>query len=77
MNPIKSLITLAPFTKAQIVHFNESEFAVLLMEMGFVPGEDVLVEITAPLGDPISLMVAGYNVSIRKTDAEAIMVREL
>ena len=48
-----------------------------LMEMGFIPGEDVLLEITAPLGDPLSIMIAGYNLSIRKSEAENIWVKPI
>jgi ferrous iron transport protein A len=44
------------------------------MEMGFLPGEEVTVEQIAPLGDPISVMVAGYQVSLRISEADAIMV---
>jgi ferrous iron transport protein A len=73
MSQIK-LSQLAPHTKATIAQFEESEIAVKLMEMGFIPGEDVLLEITAPLGDPLSIMIAGYNLSIRKSEAENIWV---
>jgi ferrous iron transport protein A len=73
----KKLTQLAPNTKATITKFEESEIAIKLMEMGFIPGEDVLLEITAPLGDPISVMIAGYNLSIRKSEAENIWVVEL
>jgi ferrous iron transport protein A len=73
----KKLTQLTPHTKATIVAFEESEIAVKLMEMGFIPGEDVLLEITAPLGDPLSIMIAGYNLSIRKSEAENIWVEEL
>jgi ferrous iron transport protein A len=73
----KNLTQLSPFTKAKILHFSETETAILLMEMGFIPGEDVLVEIVAPLGDPLSVMIAGYNLSIRKSEAEKIIVQEL
>jgi ferrous iron transport protein A len=73
----KKLTHLAPNTKATIVQFNDSEIAIKLMEMGFIPGEDVLLEITAPLGDPLSVMIAGYNLSIRKSEAESIWVVEM
>ncbi len=77
MQQIKPLCNLAPFTKAVIKSFTNDEFAVKLMEMGFVPDEEILLEITAPLGDPISIMIAGYNLSIRKEDAQHILVQEL
>lgn len=46
------------------------------MEMGCVPGEWVRVEQIAPLGDPISITVAGYNLSLRLDEAENIFMEE-
>lgn len=48
-----------------------------LMEMGCVPGETVTVVKIAPLGDPISIAVAGYTLSLRKSEAQFIWVEEL
>jgi len=47
------------------------------MEMGCVPGEVVKVEQVAPLGDPISITVAGYNLSLRLDEAENVFVEEM
>jgi ferrous iron transport protein A len=47
------------------------------MEMGCVPGERVKVEQMAPLGDPISISVAGYCLSLRLNEAENILVEEI
>jgi len=46
------------------------------MEMGFVPGTEIVVEKYAPLKDPIEYVLKGYHVSLRHTEAEKIMVRE-
>jgi Fe2+ transport system protein FeoA len=46
------------------------------MEMGCVPGELVKVEQIAPLGDPISITVAGYNLSLRLDEAENIFMED-
>ena len=46
------------------------------MEMGCVPGELVRVEQIAPLGDPISITVSGYNLSLRLDEAENIFMEE-
>lgn len=48
-----------------------------LMEMGCVPGEAVSIVKVAPLGDPISISVAGYNLSLRRTEAQFIWVEEV
>jgi len=44
--------------------------------MGCVPGELIRVEQVAPLGDPISITVAGYNLSLRLDEAENIFMEE-
>ena len=48
-----------------------------LMEMGFVPGTEILVEKFAPLRNPIEYVLKGYHVSLRHDEAEKIEVREL
>ena len=45
-----------------------------IMDMGITKGVTVKVEKVAPLGDPIGLKVRGYQLSIRKADAEMIEV---
>lgn len=62
---------------AVIREFEKSDVYIKLMEMGCVPGETVKVEKIAPLGDPISIIVAGYNLSLRKTEADHIWVEEI
>ncbi len=47
------------------------------MEMGCVPGELIRVEQIAPLGDPISISVAGYALSLRLSEAQEIFVEEI
>ena len=44
------------------------------LEMGFVRGEVVRVERVAPLGDPVEYRVKGYHLSLRRADAENILV---
>lgn len=45
-----------------------------LMDMGLTRGTSVFVRKVAPLGDPIEVTVRGYELSIRKADAEMIEV---
>ena len=45
------------------------------MDMGITKGTEVKVEKIAPLGDPIEIIIRGYNLSIRKGDAEKIEMR--
>ncbi len=46
-----------------------------IMDMGITKGAEVLVRKVAPLGDPIEVNVRGYELSIRKADAETIEVQ--
>ncbi|SHM46788.1 Fe2+ transport system protein FeoA [Chitinophaga sp. CF418] len=71
------LSSLAIGKSAVITSFEKDDLHIKLMEMGCVPGETVKVEKIAPLGDPISIMVAGYNLSLRKTEADFIWVEEV
>ena len=45
-----------------------------IMDMGITKGAEVFVRKTAPLGDPLELKVRGYELSIRRGDAELIEV---
>lgn len=45
-----------------------------IMEMGFVRGKRVEVVLNAPLKDPIDYRIMGYNVSLRRTEADMVMV---
>jgi len=74
---MKRLSEIETGTVARILSFENNDLFLKLMEMGCVPGETVKVEKIAPLGDPISIMVAGYNLSLRKTEADFIWVEEI
>ena len=45
-----------------------------IMDMGLTKGVDVYVRKVAPLGDPVEVTVRGYELSLRKADAEMIEV---
>lgn len=45
-----------------------------IMDMGITKGVDVFVRKVAPLGDPVEVTVRGYELSLRKADAEVIEV---
>src|SRR6476620_11551178 len=60
--------------RGKIVRFQSPELELKLMEMGCIPGEEVVVEQIAPLGDPISIRIAGYSLSLRKNEANQILV---
>ena len=45
-----------------------------IMDMGITRGVEIYVRKVAPLGDPIEIMVRGYELSLRKDDADMIEV---
>ena len=45
-----------------------------IMDMGLTKGTEVFIRKVAPLGDPVEIKVRGYELSIRKADAELIEV---
>jgi ferrous iron transport protein A len=48
-----------------------------IMDMGITKGATVTLHKVAPLGDPIQITVRGYELSIRKIDAEKIIVEQV
>ena len=46
-----------------------------IMDMGITKGVEIFVRKVAPLGDPIEVTVRGYELSLRKVDAEMIEVK--
>ena len=45
-----------------------------IMDMGITRGVEIYVRKVAPLGDPIELMVRGYELTLRKADAEMVEI---
>jgi len=74
---IKRLSEIKPGHKVKINSFEKDDIFLKLMEMGCLPGEIITVEKIAPLGDPISITVSGYQLSLRLNEAEMILVEEL
>jgi ferrous iron transport protein A len=63
--------------KVIIKAFANDDIYLKLMEMGCVPGEIISVDQIAPFKDPISISVAGYQLSLRLNEAENILVEEM
>ena len=62
--------------RVKVVKINgESAVKRRIMDMGITKGSEICVRKVAPLGDPIEITVRGYELSIRKKDAELIEVR--
>ncbi len=74
---MKRLSEIGVGRRVKISSIENDDNLIKLMEMGCVPGEVVQVEQIAPLGDPISISVAGYSLSLRISEAESILVEDL
>lgn len=66
------LSQLLPGQSGIIKEFTDLEMSIKLMEMGCLPGESIVVERIAPLGDPMAISVSGYSLSLRKHEASTI-----
>lgn len=74
---LKKLSEIQVGKSVKINSFIKDDIFLKLMEMGCLPGEVITLEKIAPLGDPISIKVAGYHLSLRLNEAEMILVEEL
>jgi ferrous iron transport protein A len=70
----KKLSEMKIGSKVKIHSFESDDIILKLMEMGCLPGEEISMEQVAPLGDPVSVSVAGYRLSLRLDEAEHIIV---
>lgn len=69
-----SLAKLKPGELALIIKYNDKLVGDKLIEMGCLPGEQVSLSKTAPLGCPIAIKISGYELSLRKEEAEFVIV---
>ena len=74
---MKKLSEISPGIAVIIRQIENDELFLKLMEMGFIPGEVITIEQVAPLGDPISVSVAGYSLSLRLNEAKGVLVEEV
>jgi len=70
------LSNLKPGEEAVISGFTDELKYLQLMEMGCIPGEKVRLLSKAPFGDPISIQVGSYKLSIRKSEARNILIEK-
>ncbi len=73
-----TLADLEPGEKAKILRMGGAVVAnKRLMEMGLTRGAMLTVVRVAPLGDPVEVLIRGYNLSLRKTEARAVQVERI
>lgn len=64
-----------PGTTVKVVKISgEGAIKRRIMDMGLTKGIEVFVRKVAPLGDPVEIKVRGYELSVRKADAELVEV---
>lgn len=74
---MSSLAELKQGQTALIKSFTNLELSSRLMEMGCLPGETVKLSKAAPLGCPMAIFISGYELSLRKEEAESVIVEFL
>jgi len=65
---------MIPGETAVVAGFINEDLANKLLEMGFLPGSIVKYNFKAPLGDPICVSIAGYDLTIRLEEAAMISI---
>jgi ferrous iron transport protein A len=71
----KKLSELVQGQKAIIKSFTNNSIQLKLMEMGCLPEEKITITQVAPMGGPISITVSDYQLSLRRDEAEKIIVQ--
>ena len=77
MSQSQSLSSLKPGCKARIAGYREnckSSYKMKLLSLGLTRGTEVLEVKTSPLGDPIEIELRGYRLSLRKAEAESVLI---
>ena len=70
-----TLKEVKPGTTVKVVKISgEGAIKRRIMDMGLTTGVEVFVRKVAPLGDPVEVTVRGYELSVRKADAELIEI---
>ena len=72
----KSVRDLKIGERGTICCLRDPEMALKLLEMGCLPGTEVKLNSRAPLGDPITIIVNDYTLSLRLDEAANIMLQE-
>ncbi|MFP4088769.1 MAG: ferrous iron transport protein A [Cyclobacteriaceae bacterium] len=71
---MRTLDKLKPGERGVIKHIKSSPITIKLLEMGLLPGKEVVLNYRAPLGDPVSVRISGYNLSLRIDEARQVEI---
>lgn len=69
------IVSFTDLTNTELDEVRARDLKRHLMSMGFVKNADVKFLKVAPLGDPIEVRIKGYDIALRKEEAEAIQVK--
>ena len=72
---MKTLRSAKPGDTVKVIKINgEGALKRRIMDMGVTKGVEIYIRKVAPLGDPVEVTVRGYELSVRKADAEMIEI---
>jgi len=75
---MKTLKEAKPGETVKVLRLNgDSVVKRRIMDMGITKGVEIYVRKVAPLGDPVEVTVRGYELTLRKADADMIQVEEV
>lgn len=73
-----SLSELKPGTRGKVSRIAcKGQLRRRMFDMGLTPGVEVTLKGMAPMGDPIEVLVRGYSLSLRKKEAEDILIEKI
>ena len=73
---MKTLKEIACGTTVKVIKLNgEGPVKRRIMDMGITKGSELYIRKVAPLGDPVEITVRGYELSVRKNDAQCVQVK--
>lgn len=72
-----TLKDIKPGEKCRITNINSNNLRKRIIDMGLTTGTSVFVKKTAPLGDPMEILVRGYFLTLRKNEARMIEVERI
>ena len=72
----KSIAQLSIGQKAVITDFDSNVIPLKLIEMGCLPGNDIELIQIAPMGDPLDIVLRGYELTLRIEDAKNIEIEK-
>jgi ferrous iron transport protein A len=70
----RNLANLKIGEKGVVVGFTDELLSLKLLEMGVLPGSEVVISQIAPFGDPIAIKLSDYLLALRKDEAETVLV---